>query len=115
MFNFPHSYAHSPNRSWIFWTNDNTVSIIHEGSQSLSMIITNIGNPIPFLVSIVHGSSDRIQRTQLWDELRLLISSNSSSPWIVAGDFKMLLLTSMSIGVTLTLTLSGLSVTLRFQ
>ncbi|XP_039056349.1 uncharacterized protein LOC120199288 [Hibiscus syriacus] len=76
-------------RIWILWRKHWSFSIFSASDQSLS-IAGNI-NGCRTLITTVYGSNSGIGRRGLWDHLRSLESLVGSSPWVVGGDFNVVL------------------------
>ncbi|KAE8724823.1 hypothetical protein F3Y22_tig00009840pilonHSYRG00015 [Hibiscus syriacus] len=74
---------------WILWRKQWSFSILSASDQSLS-IAGNI-NGCRTLITAVYGSNSGIGRRGLWDHLRSLESLVGSSPWVVGGDFNVVL------------------------
>lgn len=73
---------------WIFWRTHVQLRDFNTTSQSITFHIQQVGEEdIKF--TMVYAKCNRLDRLILWDELRE--ASDTNRPWIVGGDFNVIL------------------------
>lgn len=89
---------HNSNGKISFFVNHGfDASVIGNIDQQLSLVLKNIFLDRNFLVTIVCGKYDREERLALWEDIYTL-STGLNRPWIVCGDFNVVLNGSEKIG-----------------
>ncbi|XP_039011862.1 uncharacterized protein LOC120140951 [Hibiscus syriacus] len=88
--NVSSNYEHATNgRIWILWKKCLDLSIIHASDQTISTKGFFLGSL--FFVTVVYGSNDAITRRHLWQHLYELDRIFGQHPWILGGDFNIIL------------------------
>lgn len=73
---------------WVFWYNDLNCSVQHDSGQSLTLLCHHTALNLYFLFTAVYAKCTRSERIHLWDHLRTI--SDTSLPWLIGGDFKII-------------------------
>ncbi|XP_039032312.1 uncharacterized protein LOC120167325 [Hibiscus syriacus] len=81
-------------RIWVLWKKQWSFTVLKVTDQSLT-IAGNV-NGHRTLITVVYGCNSRTARRGLWDHLKILESEADSSPWVVGGDFNVILRTESS-------------------
>lgn len=85
---FNNAYANSSGKIWIFWREEWEGSVILDSLQQLSMKFCK--NNKSFIISTVYARCSAMDRLELWEEI-VHISENCQVPWMVGGDFNVIL------------------------
>ena len=88
------NYNVSPNgRIWLIW-DDNWYEVkeITSSAQILHCQVNEKSKDYQFIVSVVYGFNTVEQRKSLWQEMKT-ISQGVTQPWLIAGDFNVVLTT----------------------
>ncbi|KAK4738194.1 hypothetical protein R3W88_001891 [Solanum pinnatisectum] len=75
-------------KSWCFQKDDWAGSIILDTMQQLTIQFTK--NDKEFMISAVYARCNPLERLELWEELEN-ITENVQCPWIIGGDFSVIL------------------------
>lgn len=86
----------SNGRIWVFWKHGLIGNVVHEHDQAITIRLSHPLWASAVLVTFVHGRCNRYDRRSLWDYL--IASSEVNLPWLVAGDFNVILDQSEKIG-----------------
>ncbi|KAK9715370.1 hypothetical protein RND81_06G160600 [Saponaria officinalis] len=93
-----HNYAHHPNgRIWLAWNKANVLIKDVQLSPQMISCLVHVGK-VCFFLSIVYGFNTRAGRQALWEELGGFARS-CRLPWILMGDFNVVLHNSEKRGV----------------
>ena len=85
-----HNYTEAYNgRIWFLWKDTLQVNLIASTSQSITCSIMKDAQQ--FYFSAVYGSNDGVERRRLWSHLYSLNTIMSAEPWLIAGDFNVIL------------------------
>ncbi|KAE8681581.1 hypothetical protein F3Y22_tig00111311pilonHSYRG00001 [Hibiscus syriacus] len=76
-------------RIWIVWRQGLDISIVHSSDQC--MTIKGLYQNAHLVITAVYGSNDGIARRLLWQQLRDFEATVGISPWIIGGDFNIIL------------------------
>ncbi|XP_039045257.1 uncharacterized protein LOC120184986 [Hibiscus syriacus] len=76
-------------RIWFLWRNGLDFSLCNATDQSIT--VKGRFKNVPFIITAIYGSNNGITRRQLWQELRHLDSNFSDIPWLLGGDFNVIL------------------------
>ncbi|XP_038991297.1 uncharacterized protein LOC120114449 [Hibiscus syriacus] len=76
-------------RIWILWKKNIDLSTIQVSDQIISVKGQFLGQS--FVLSAVYGSNDNITRRQLWQHIQDLERTIGHLPWILGGDFNIIL------------------------
>ncbi|KAE8719033.1 putative FKBP-type peptidyl-prolyl cis-trans isomerase 1 [Hibiscus syriacus] len=88
--NFCFNYEHASNgRIWVLWRKGINLSVIQKSDQYITVRGSHQG--IPMLISAIYGSNDGIARRQLWQTLREVDHTVNNSPWVLGGDFNIIM------------------------
>uniref|UniRef100_M1CEI6 Non-LTR reverse transcriptase n=1 Tax=Solanum tuberosum TaxID=4113 RepID=M1CEI6_SOLTU len=74
---------------WIF-TKDVHVVVIEDSTQQMTLKVVHQNMGVEALVTVVYASCNAINREELWNSIQH-ISSHFSLPWLVGGDFNVIL------------------------
>ncbi|XP_058111931.1 uncharacterized protein LOC131255255 [Magnolia sinica] len=85
----PLSNASVGGKVWLFYNSACTIDLVDSSAQMLSISVSAWGNPAK-LISAIYAKCSRVTCRLLWDQLAT-IASNSTLPWLVAGDFNVVL------------------------
>ncbi|KAL0289716.1 UNVERIFIED_CONTAM: hypothetical protein Sradi_7067000 [Sesamum radiatum] len=77
------------NQIWLFWGPNVRCQVLVDHGQLLHVRLESNKWPKPLFVTAVYAKCDTIERRALWDTLRAV--SVVASPWIVGGDFNIVL------------------------
>ncbi|KAG5605425.1 hypothetical protein H5410_026917 [Solanum commersonii] len=94
----PEAFHNTNGKIWLFVNNGLNATLISNSDQQLSLMVQNLGMDFKFTVTIVYAKiscvcvcvCDKENRMNLWDNLYSL-SSSMTKPWIVIGDFNVVL------------------------
>ncbi|XP_039014660.1 uncharacterized protein LOC120144735 [Hibiscus syriacus] len=78
-----------PRRIWFLWTKGLNLSLCHSTAQSIT--VKGFSQGQPFYITAIYGYNDGSQRRLLWQHLIDLDSRIGSFPWILGGDFNIIL------------------------
>ncbi|KAI3473655.1 hypothetical protein Pfo_031429 [Paulownia fortunei] len=90
-FGFSKSFANTSNKIWFFVDNDFEFQILRDHEQLLHIEISSKLIASPILVTSVYAKCSTSDRKELWDELRKIADELDSKPWLVGGDFNVIL------------------------
>ncbi|KAI3461929.1 hypothetical protein Pfo_018592 [Paulownia fortunei] len=88
---FSKSFANTSNKIWFFVDNDFEFQILRDHDQLLHIEISSKLIASPILVTPVYAKCNASDRKELWDELRTIADESYSKPWLVGGDFNVIL------------------------
>ncbi|XP_022747959.1 uncharacterized protein LOC111297539 [Durio zibethinus] len=84
-----HNYAASPNRRiWLLWRDHVHVGPLEFSEQSITCVLQYEIRKVYF--SAIYGSNDGIQRRNLWLNLTHISGIVQDNPWILTGDFNII-------------------------
>lgn len=80
-------------RIWVGWDpNLFHVRKLHEDEQCITcQITTKTPGPEAFILSVVYGFNKRSRRRELWRSLRYQNAIYGNQPWLIMGDFNIIL------------------------
>ncbi|CAL9224751.1 unnamed protein product [Arabidopsis halleri] len=81
---------HRLGRIWVVWSPEVNITILSKSSQQITCLVQHVTANVQLVCSFIYASNFAAERRSLWAELSTLhngISQNSSTPWIVVGDF----------------------------
>ncbi|KAL6570156.1 hypothetical protein OROMI_014670 [Orobanche minor] len=81
--------ANVSNHIWLFSDTDTKIQILKNSEQILHVEVSCISIPCVYYLTVVYGRNTKIQRRDLWDDL--LSVSQNQVPWMVGGDFNIIL------------------------
>ncbi|XP_074265765.1 uncharacterized protein LOC141588209 [Silene latifolia] len=82
---------HQGERVWVIWDPQQfLVNLLHKNSQVITVQVSELDSGDEFLLSVVYGSNDEVERLAMWSHLKE-IKDNYSGPWGVCGDFNSVL------------------------
>ncbi|KAG5570617.1 hypothetical protein H5410_060383 [Solanum commersonii] len=84
---FDNALVNSSGKIWIFWNNQWQGSIMGDSHQQISMKF-EMGSSV-FFITAVYARCTQLERLELWEELEQFDPLNY--PWIVGGDFNVIL------------------------
>ncbi|KAL6582742.1 hypothetical protein OROMI_004820 [Orobanche minor] len=88
-FGFHSVCANVRNHIWLFTETDTKIHIIKNTEQMLHVEVNCSSMPSVFCLTVVYGRNTKIQRREVWDDL--LSVSQNQVPWMVGGDFNIIL------------------------
>ncbi|KAL6536656.1 hypothetical protein OROMI_026237 [Orobanche minor] len=88
-FGFHSVCANVSNHIWLFTETDTKIQILKNTEQMLHVEVNCSSIPTMFFLTVVYGRHTKIQRRDLWDDL--LSVSQNQVPWMVGGDFNIIL------------------------
>ncbi|KAI3463157.1 hypothetical protein Pfo_019820 [Paulownia fortunei] len=88
---FSKSFANTSNKIWFFVDNDFDFQILLDHEQLLHIEISSKLIASPILVTSVYAKCNASDRKELWDELKIIVDESDSKPWLVGGDFNVIL------------------------
>ncbi|KAL6586356.1 hypothetical protein OROMI_001344 [Orobanche minor] len=88
-FGFDNVVANLSNHIWLFSRSDAKISILKNTKQMLHVEVCFISLPNAFYLTVVYGRNTNIERRDLWEDL--LSVNQNHSPWMVGGDFNIIL------------------------
>ncbi|KAK6125851.1 hypothetical protein DH2020_040408 [Rehmannia glutinosa] len=86
------------NKIWVFWKKCVTRQVLSDNAQSIDMQFSSPIFPTSFSTSFIYAKSTRIERRDLWNDLRTSAQSFTNMPWLVGGDFNCFLAPEERIG-----------------
>lgn len=87
MLDFDNALVNCFGKIWIFWRNDWEGSVMINSFQQVTMRFIKCN--MPFIITSVYARCNVLDRLELWEELERIDTSNY--PWMVEGDFNMIL------------------------
>jgi len=93
----PFAKANCNGKIWLFVNEGYQVDIIDDSAQQLTLKIHDSNLNKAFYATTVYAKCDSMQRVNLWEELYQLHNS-STLPWIISGDFNVVLNENEKIG-----------------
>ncbi|KAL6564968.1 hypothetical protein OROMI_016418 [Orobanche minor] len=88
-FGFHSVCANVSNHIRLFTETDTKIQILKNTEQMLHVEVNCSSIPTVFFLTVVYGRNTKIQRRDLWDDL--LSVSQNQVPWMVGGDFNIIL------------------------
>ncbi|XP_038999841.1 uncharacterized protein LOC120125471 [Hibiscus syriacus] len=76
-------------RIWVLWLKSLNCTVYSIFDQCVS-IRAIVGGKVLY-ISAIYGSNDGVLRRQLWNQLCLMENSVGSDPWLIEGDFNVIL------------------------
>ncbi|XP_060210626.1 uncharacterized protein LOC132637573 [Lycium barbarum] len=98
----PYAGSNCNGKIWFFVQHNVDVEILLDTEQSITVKLQFQDYSKDMVVTMVYAKCSEVERLQLWDNLYLL-ASNMTSPWLVGGDFNVLLNEEEKIGGQLVL------------
>ncbi|KAL6579790.1 hypothetical protein OROMI_007814 [Orobanche minor] len=89
LFGFDKVISNVNHHIWIFSDVGTDVSVLFDSDQLLHTKVVCNDLPNPFLLSVVYGKNNKIERRTLWNDL--VSVSQNITPWMVGGDFNIVL------------------------
>ncbi|KAL6510626.1 hypothetical protein OROHE_021243 [Orobanche hederae] len=89
LFGFDRVISNVNNHIWIFSDVGTDVSVIFYSDQLLHTKVKCNDLPDHFLLSVVYGKNNKIERRILWSDL--VSVSQNITPWMVGGNFNIVL------------------------
>ncbi|KAL6586072.1 hypothetical protein OROMI_002716 [Orobanche minor] len=89
LFGFHSVCANVSNHIWLFTETDTRIQVLKNTEQMLHVEVNCSSIPTVFFLTVVYGRNTKIQRRDLWDDL--LSVSQIQVPWMVGGDFNIIL------------------------
>ncbi|KAL6493346.1 hypothetical protein OROGR_033105 [Orobanche gracilis] len=89
LFGFDNVISNTNNHIWIFSDKDTNISVLESRDQFLHVSVLHNSSPNPFNLSVVYGKNTKIERRDLWEAL--LSVRQFHVPWMVGGDFNIVL------------------------
>lgn len=80
----------SNGKIWVFTNHGYEVTVVSNTDQQLTVLLLDQNTALSFYATIVYAKCDSTQRLELWDELYQL-SVNMDRPWLIGGDFNVVL------------------------
>ncbi|XP_060177905.1 uncharacterized protein LOC132607846 [Lycium barbarum] len=93
----PYAGSNCNEKIWFFVQHNVDVEILLATEQSITVKLQFQEYSKDMVVTMVYAKCSEVERLQLWDNLYLL-ASNMTSPWLVGGDFNVLLNEEEKIG-----------------
>ncbi|XP_039033520.1 uncharacterized protein LOC120169447 [Hibiscus syriacus] len=88
--NFCFNYDHASNGIiWVLWRKGINLSVIQNSAQCITVRGSHRGTPM--IISAIYGSNDGTARRQLWQTLREVDLTVNKSPWVLGGDFNIIM------------------------
>lgn len=75
---------------WLFTNHGFDVSVVSNSDQQLTVLMKNHFTALSFYATIVYAKCDSNLRLNLWEEL-YSISTGMDRPWLIGGDFNVVL------------------------
>ena len=84
-----HNYSAAYNgRIWILWDNSIRVNLIASNDQCITCNVSYDSKQ--FILSAVYGSNEGTNRRNLWSHLSTVNGSINQEPWLIVGDFNII-------------------------
>lgn len=84
---FDNALVNCSGKIWLFWQNNWAGSVLLDSIQHVTMKFLIYNKP--FIVTSVYARCTALDRLELWEELESIDAS--SCPWVVRGDFNVIL------------------------
>ncbi|KAK6160616.1 hypothetical protein DH2020_003997 [Rehmannia glutinosa] len=84
---FHHGVANTSNKIWVLWKNSIFGSLLKDCGSVIDMTFSSPLFHCPFNDSFVYAKSTRMERRDLWDDLRESSADYINNPWVIGGDF----------------------------
>lgn len=85
---------------WLFWKDWLSVSLISSMNQCITVEVSNLFDGESSIVSMVYAKNKVPDRTDLWSYLNDVAAAIGDKPWLVGGDFNIILSADEKIGKT---------------
>ncbi|XP_059288381.1 uncharacterized protein LOC132041688 [Lycium ferocissimum] len=82
---------------WLFWTDGWQAQIIVDVVQHVTFKLSNVNRPQEAYVTAVYAKCIAVERQDLWDSI-VQVALNVQVPWIVEGDFNVILKPEENLG-----------------
>jgi exonuclease III len=83
---------HFLGRIWICWKkSDYEVSVLDKSDQSINCSIMALPSYMCWFHSFVYGANQGVDRKLLWNNLCSMKTKVGTSPWLICGDFNVVL------------------------
>ncbi|CAA0820100.1 Unknown protein [Striga hermonthica] len=89
LFNFQQVVQNASNHIWLLCDHNCQIQILPSSRQLLHVKVSSPLSPTPFLLFIVYEEHSHLPRQDLWADL--LDVADNSLPWMVGGDFNIVL------------------------
>ncbi|XP_060200195.1 uncharacterized protein LOC132628431 [Lycium barbarum] len=93
----PYANSNCNGKIWFFVQHNVNVEVLLDTEQSITVKLQFQDFNKDMVVTMVYAKCSKVERMQLWDSLYLL-ASNMTSPWLVGGDFNVILNEEEEIG-----------------
>ncbi|XP_060211843.1 uncharacterized protein LOC132639414 [Lycium barbarum] len=93
----PYANSNCNGKIWFFVEHNVDVKVLLDTEQSFTVKLQFQDFNKDMVVTMVYAKCSELERMQLWDSLYLL-ASNMTSPWLVGGDFNVILNEEEKIG-----------------
>ncbi|XP_060183051.1 uncharacterized protein LOC132613005 [Lycium barbarum] len=93
----PYANSNCNGKIWFFVQHNVDVEVLLDTEQSITVKLQFQDFNKDMVVTMVYAKCSKVERLQLWDSLYLL-TSNMTSPWLVGGDFNVIMNEEEKIG-----------------
>ncbi|WRX16205.1 Reverse transcriptase domain - like 10 [Theobroma cacao] len=83
---FDNALSNCSHKIWLFCSNEICCEVVLDQIQCLHVKLSSPWLPHPVYTSFVYAKCTRLERRELWNNLRI-ISDSVQAPWLVGGDF----------------------------
>ncbi|KAK6149197.1 hypothetical protein DH2020_016722 [Rehmannia glutinosa] len=73
------------NKIWVLWKNSISGHVLNDNEQSIDLQFSSSLFPSSFYTSLIYAKSTRVDRRDLWNELRSFAAHSLALPWLVGG------------------------------
>lgn len=85
-----HATVNCFGKIWLFWDKEWEWNIITDTIQQIRIIFTHQMTYQQALITTIYARCSAVERLELWEDLER-IAEGSSIPWVVGGDFNIIL------------------------
>ncbi|XP_060202481.1 uncharacterized protein LOC132630915 [Lycium barbarum] len=93
----PYANSNCNGKIWFFVQHNVEVEVLLDTEQSITVKLNFQDFNKDMVVTMVYAKCSKVERLQLWDSLYLL-TTNMTSPWLVGGDFNVIMNEEEKIG-----------------
>ncbi|XP_060216608.1 uncharacterized protein LOC132644074 [Lycium barbarum] len=93
----PYANSNCNGKIWFFVQHNVDVEVLFDTEKSITVKLKFQDFNKDMVVTMVYAKCSEVERLQLWDSLYLL-TSNMTSPWLVGGDFNVIMNEEEKIG-----------------
>lgn len=83
-----HSACNPNNKIWLLCDKDMDCRVLYNKEQHITCVLKHVMCPQSLMMTFVYAKCKDALRKPLWD--RLLLHSNTNSPWCTIGDFNVI-------------------------